>query len=225
ILMDKLLRKENLDLRLMPYRILATSAVTGIMQFIPSMGFGDIGTKYPQGVLGYLREVAGDEMGEFGVKPEVMDTYIRSCAGYCVMTFLLGVGDRHLDNLLLTSSGHFFHADFGFILGRDPKPFPPLLKLSPEMVDGMGGLNHQNYMKFRQFCFTAYTTLRKSANLILNLVGLMVESEVPDIKAEPDKAVGKVMERFRLELSEEEAVRYFGRVLEESYGSISALVV
>ncbi|CAI9756282.1 unnamed protein product [Fraxinus pennsylvanica] len=31
-----------------------------------------------------------------------------------------------------------FHVDFGFILGRDPKPFPPTMKLCKEMVEAMG---------------------------------------------------------------------------------------
>ena len=66
---------------------------------------------------------------------EVMDTYIKSCAGYCVITYLLGVGDRHLDNLMLCRDGRLFHIDFGFILGRDPKPYPPPFKLSKDMVE------------------------------------------------------------------------------------------
>ncbi|CAB5217507.1 unnamed protein product [Rhizophagus irregularis] len=68
-------------------------------------------------------------VGTYGVSPAVMDTYVKSCAGYCVITYLLGVGDRHLDNLLLSPEGNLFHVDFGFILGRDPKPFPPPMKL------------------------------------------------------------------------------------------------
>ncbi|KAF8414352.1 kinase-like domain-containing protein [Terfezia claveryi] len=117
-LMDKLLRKENLDLKLTPYRILATSVYTGVMQFIPSISLAACFEARNGGTT-------PDDTADLGVKPEVMDTYIKSCAGYCVITYILGVGDRHLDNLLLTPTGHFFHADFEFILGRDPKPFAP----------------------------------------------------------------------------------------------------
>jgi phosphatidylinositol 3-kinase len=84
-------------------------------------------------------------------------------AGYCVITYLLGVGDRHLDNLLLTTSGKLFHIDFGYILGRDPKPLPPPMKLSKEMVEAMGGTNSEHYQEFRKQCYTAFLHLRRLA--------------------------------------------------------------
>jgi hypothetical protein len=66
-------------------------------------------------------------------------------AGYCVITYILAVGDRHSENLMLTTSGHLVHIDFGFILGRDPKPMQPPFKLSKQMVEGMGGQNSPIY--------------------------------------------------------------------------------
>jgi phosphatidylinositol 3-kinase len=143
-----------------------------------------------------------------------------SAAGYCVITYLLGVGDRHLDNLLLSPDGFLFHVDFGFILGRDPKPFPPPMKLCKEMIEAMGGANSPQYAKFRQYCYTAFTTLRRNANLILNLFALMVDANVPDIKIEPDKAVFKVQEKFRLDLSEEAAISYFQGLISESVNAL-----
>lgn len=104
-LMDRLLRKENLDLKLTPYRILATSANAGAVQFIPSLSLAAASAQNRGSILHYLKVNNPDDRADLGVRKETMDTYVKSCAGYCVITYLLGVGDRHLDNLLLAPDG------------------------------------------------------------------------------------------------------------------------
>jgi len=218
-LMDRLLRKENLDLRLTPYKVLATGQTVGLVQFITSKTLGEVAAVYPGGILEYLRTEnpdSGGSLGHYGVLPSVLENFVRSCAGYCVVTYILGVGDRHLDNLMISPRGHFFHVDFGYILGRDPKPFPPSIKVCKEMVDGMGGDKSLHYGRFKRLCYTAFICLRKNSGLIINLVGLMIDANIPDIKLEPDKAVMKVQEKFRLDLSEEEAIKHFENELNDT---------
>ncbi|XP_023959417.1 phosphatidylinositol 3-kinase catalytic subunit type 3 isoform X4 [Chrysemys picta bellii] len=102
-LMDKLLRKENLDLKLTPYKVLATSTKHGFMQFIQSVPVAEV-LATEESIQNFFRKHAPSETGPNGISAEVMDTYVKSCAGYCVITYILGVGDRHLDNLLLTKT-------------------------------------------------------------------------------------------------------------------------
>ncbi|KAL1839294.1 hypothetical protein VTJ49DRAFT_1657 [Mycothermus thermophilus] len=225
-LMDELLQKENLDLKLSPYKILATSTKDGLSQFVHSVSFQSIMNKYRNTpILSYLRQNNPDSHGPLGMRKETLDTFVKSCAGYCVITYILGVGDRHLDNLLLTPDGHFFHADFGYILGRDPKPFAPPVKLSKEMVDGMGGAGTEHFRQFKQYCFLAYSALRKNCNLILNLFTLMVHANIPDIKADPDNAALKVKARFHLEMSEEDAIRHLERIIDVNLNALMPVVI
>ncbi|KAK6456022.1 1-phosphatidylinositol 3-kinase [Scheffersomyces xylosifermentans] len=277
-LMDQLLKSENFDLKLTPYKILATSPIAGMIQFVPNetldtilsmkypisvlnAGGGNAGTSNTSGeqyavsnngILSYLRLHSKEshpvepetpsvlnssqQSGEnsiqpltvfldLAVSPILMDNYVKSCAGYCVITYLLGVGDRHLDNLLLSSNGKFWHADFGYILGHDPKPFPPLMKLPIQVIDGMGGLEHENFKIFQNYCFETYTRLRKNSNLILNLFQLMLDANIPDIKMDTERAVEKVQEKFCLELSDEEAILHFQNLITDSVNAFFAVVI
>lgn len=142
-----------------------------------------------------------------------------------MISYILGIGDRHLDNLLMIDDGRLFHIDFGYILGRDPKPYPPPMKLTREMIEGMGGSSSRDYQLFKSYCCEAFNLLRRSASLLLNLFSLMLESSVPDIKSEGERAVLRVQEKLRLELTPEEAEIAFQQLLNDSVSALFPVLI
>ena len=221
--MDKLLKKVNLDLKLTPFRVLATSTNQGMLEFVGgSETVSSVLSKHDNSILAYFQEnsPSSDPSADYGIAPECMDTYVKSTAGYCVLTYILGVGDRHLENLMLKPSGELFHLDFGFIFGRDPKPYPPPFKLTREMVEGMGGTESAHYHRFTVYCCQAFNWLRKSANLILNLLNLMVDAGIEDLSGDSAAILAKVQEKFRLDLADEQAEHFFLHLINESQTAI-----
>lgn len=53
----------------------------------------------------------------------------------------------------------------------------------------------------------------------------MVDATIPDIASEPDKTVKKVQDKFRLDLTEEEAVHFIQGLIEESATAVMASFV
>ncbi|KAK3191100.1 Phosphatidylinositol (PI) 3-kinase [Lecanicillium sp. MT-2017a] len=76
-LMDQLLQKENLDLKLLPYKILAISTTAGASQFIQSQSLSSIVGKFKNNpALAYLRHHNPDKTQALGVRHETLDTYV-----------------------------------------------------------------------------------------------------------------------------------------------------
>ncbi len=96
-LFDRILKRGALDLCLKPYPIMALSQDTGLVEFVDgSMPISQILSNHNNSILQFFKTVAPQEGAKYDVDPNVLQTYIRSCAGYCVITYLIGVGDRHL---------------------------------------------------------------------------------------------------------------------------------
>ena len=180
---------------------------------------GKRGTFANNPVADYLRSVAYDPEAPYLIRRDVMDTYVKSCAGYSVITYILGVGDRHLDNLLLHQSGAFFHCDYSFLLGNDPKKYVPL-RITEDMVHGMGGVESDNYAKFLSLASAAFLALRRPeiVRVLLSMIRLMETSSLPDITENQsiEEAIMGVRERLRLDLTDDDAVVYMEELIERS---------
>merc|ERR1711920_637967 len=183
------------------------------------MGFR---THHPHSDAGDGAEPAGGygPHNSYGIQPWVLENFIRSSAGYCVITYILGIGDRHLDNLMVTKEGRLFHIDFGFILGKDPKPFPPPMRLCKEMVEGMGGSTSPGYQSFKSKCCQAYKILRRHAKLIINLLYLMTDSGIKDLCGDPQFAILKVEQKFSAHMDDEQAEEHFLNLIDESVNAL-----
>uniref|UniRef100_A0A0E0LTM0 phosphatidylinositol 3-kinase n=1 Tax=Oryza punctata TaxID=4537 RepID=A0A0E0LTM0_ORYPU len=223
-LMDRLLKSDNLDLHLTPYQVLATGLEEGLVEFIPSISVAKIIQKTGS-IKSYLQKCNPDEDGPFGITAQCLETFIKSCAGYSVITYILGIGDRHLDNLLLQDDGRLFHVDFSYMLGEQPHRFAPPsppMKLCKEMVEAMGGTESEYYARFKSYCCEAYNILRKSSNLILNLFYLMTGSNIESIT---DKGTSKLQQNFRLDLGDEDAIHFLQGLINESISAFFPQVV
>lgn len=150
-------------------------------------------------------------LDEFHSPPaSIMENFIRSCAGYCVFTFILGIGDRHLDNLLLTKDGRLFHIDFAYIFGQDPKPFPPPMKICREMVESMGGPDGALFKRFKSLCFAAFILLRRQAKLLIAYIALQAGLT----------GACYVHDRLMLDMNELEAVMALEELIDDSINAL-----
>ena len=175
-LIDLILKKEeNLDLNILTYGVRPIDSNSGLIEFIPNCEtMYHIKEKINFTILNFIMENNKEETIDV-----IRNRFMKSCAAYCVITYLLGIGDRHLENIMVTKSGILFHIDYSFILGFDTKPITSQMRITTDMVDALGGENSEYYKEFKRTCNLVFNCLRRHINLFINMLTLLAEMEPP----------------------------------------------
>ena len=144
-LMDDLLKQINYDFKFTVFKVVAFSEKVGMIEFVPNWRtINHILYNHENKIEMLLSDVASKNMSDYST---IIETYLYSWAEYWVVTYLLGIGDRHLDNLLIDESGYLFHVDFGYIFGKNlkNKGLIPRIRICSQMIDWMGGIKSKDY--------------------------------------------------------------------------------
>ena len=173
---------------------------------------------------------------------QAIETFTNSCAGYCVATFILGIGDRHPNNIMVTEDGQIFHIDFGHFLGHYKKKFGINRERVPFVLPddfiyaiSNGSDNPQKSKQFEMFqetCGKAYMALRKHANLLITLFTMMLPTGKFSLLVSISKLflvtgitelqsindVGYLRKTLAVEKTDKEALAYFQNMFSDAYG-------
>lgn len=172
----------------------------------------------------WIMDQVNKELGEDASADEKGEEYERrvqnfmiSSAAYCVASYVLGLGDRHNDNLMITKSAHFFHIDFGHILGnfkskmgvkRERAPFV----FTHAMKAVMSGPDQ--YESFVDLCCDVYNILREHSMLLVSLFSLAIPCNLPELQEEKD--VLWIYEKLLVGADDETAAEHFRKQLDIS---------
>ncbi|XP_058244023.1 phosphatidylinositol 4-phosphate 3-kinase C2 domain-containing subunit alpha isoform X2 [Hemibagrus wyckioides] len=229
-IMDRIWLQEGLDLRIVNFECISTGKDKGMVELVPSsetlrkiqVEYGVTGSFKDKPLAEWLRKYnpAEDEY------EKAAENFIYSCAGCCVATYLLGICDRHNDNIMLRTTGHMFHIDFGKFLGhaqmigsfkRDRAPF--VLTSDMAYVINGGERPTSRFQLFVDLCSQAYNLIRKHSNLFLNLLSLMTQSGLPELTGTQD--LKYVYDALQPQSTNTEATIFFTRLIESSLGSVA----
>ncbi|GMR62071.1 hypothetical protein PMAYCL1PPCAC_32266, partial [Pristionchus mayeri] len=227
-LMNDIWKEKNLDLRMILFHAMPVGYRKGMAELVSDCAtLCDI--QKTHGLTGVLKDdvlnrwlMQHSDGSEFSFK-QSLDNFRRSCAGWCVATYVLGIGDRHNDNILVTKRGHVFHIDFGKYMGdwqmaggfkRDRVPFV----FTPEMyyVVNQGPRQTADYQVFIDYCTKAFNSLRAKHPTLMNLLKLMACSGIPGINQD---SITFVENNLMLSMSENEACVQFTEMLQQSLKS------
>ncbi|XP_055872445.1 phosphatidylinositol 4-kinase beta-like isoform X2 [Biomphalaria glabrata] len=216
--------EEHLPLWIKPCKIVVTSRDSGMIEpVLNAVSLHQIKKHSKLSLLDYFIHEFGPITSEEFLTAQ--KNFVQSCAGYCLVCYLLQLKDRHNGNILLDSDGHIIHIDFGFILSNSPgknlgfenSPF----KLTHEFVEVMGGLGSDMFEYFKILLLQGFVASRKHMDKILPLVEIMqTGSQLPCFN-KGISAIRAFKDRFHMSSTEEQLQLIVDGLVEASLHSLT----
>ncbi|KFP45241.1 Phosphatidylinositol 4-kinase beta, partial [Chlamydotis macqueenii] len=167
--------QERVPLWIKPYKILVISADSGMIEpVVNAVSIHQIKKQSLLSLLDYFLQEHGNYNTESFLTAQ--RNFVQSCAGYCLVCYLLQVKDRHNGNILLDADGHIIHIDFGFILSSSPRNLgfeTSAFKLTTEFVDVMGGLDGDMFNYYKMLMLQGLIAARKHMDKVVQIVEIM----------------------------------------------------
>uniref|UniRef100_G1KDX5 Serine-protein kinase ATM n=2 Tax=Anolis carolinensis TaxID=28377 RepID=G1KDX5_ANOCA len=117
--------------------------------------------------------------------------YTRSVATSSIVGYILGLGDRHVQNILLDEqSAELVHIDLGVAFEQGkilPTPETVPFRLTRDIVDGMGITGVEGV--FRRCCEKTMAVMRNSQEALLTIVEVLLYDPLFDWTMNPLKAL------------------------------------
>ncbi|KAF2398341.1 hypothetical protein EJ06DRAFT_538889 [Trichodelitschia bisporula] len=115
--------------------------------------------------------------------------YTRTCAVMSIVGHILGLGDRHGENILLEEgTGGVFHVDFNCLFEKGltfDKPEMVPFRLTHNMVDAFGAYGYEG--PFRTAAELALTIVRQYQDTLMTILETFVHDPTTDFIAKPKK--------------------------------------
>lgn len=195
-LTDHLLKDMHIESKMTLYDALAFTEENGIVEFVLNSRCVQAvleEKKYEKSYIKMLEEFSGKNVDPAlcmdkkayptlqRVRKDIFENFKDSMAVYSVITYLLGIGDRHQENILINPDGCVFHIDFGYTFGNDPTTVMSMfytfsfMKFTKPMLDVFEGDLRQ---KFEEKIIYFYTYLRKNYKIFAHMLYSLLDSQL-----------------------------------------------
>ncbi|XP_076216327.1 phosphatidylinositol 4-kinase beta isoform X2 [Aptenodytes patagonicus] len=214
--------QERVPLWIKPYKILVISADSGMIEpVVNAVSIHQIKKQSLLSLLDYFLQEHGNYNTESFLTAQ--RNFVQSCAGYCLVCYLLQVKDRHNGNILLDADGHIIHIDFGFILSSSPRNLgfeTSAFKLTTEFVDVMGGLDGDMFNYYKMLMLQGLIAARKHMDKVVQIVEIMQQgSQLPCFHG--SSTIRNLKERFHMNMTEEQLQLLIEQMVDGSMRSIT----